>query len=100
RSWDRAVVYDAESGKVSIRKRKDVNRDKYDYELKLPRRKKEVSLFVDQETETNLKTEGADRQKNDVFLARLSLDHLSLMDRTFFILGLLSTLYVSAPWSD
>lgn len=74
--------------------------DSYDYELKLPKRKKEVSLFVDQETETNLKTEGADRRGNDVFLARLSLDRLGLLDRTFFVLGLLSTLYVSAPWND
>lgn len=26
RSWDRAVVYDAETGKVSIRRRKDVSK--------------------------------------------------------------------------
>jgi hypothetical protein len=61
----------------------------------LPKGKKEVSLFVDQETETNFKTEEDRRNSDDVFLATLSLDHLGLVNRAFFMFGFLSTLYIS-----
>jgi len=70
--------------------------------LKLPKGKKTVSLFVDQETETKLKTDEDKQDSNYVFLAKLSLDRLGLINRALSILGVLSlkTLYVSAPWHD
>jgi hypothetical protein len=61
----------------------------------LPKGKKEVSLFVDQTTETNFKTEEDSRDNDDVFLATLSLDHLGLVNRAFLMFGFLSTLYIS-----
>jgi hypothetical protein len=67
-------------------------------ELKLSKGKKEVSLFVDQQMETNFKTEEDRHESDDVFLATLSLDHLGLVNRALFVLGFLSILYVSTPW--
>jgi hypothetical protein len=68
-------------------------------ELKMPKRKRNVSIFVQQSTTAMLRTEET-RQEDDVFLARLSLDRLGLANRALFMFGCLSTLYVSAPWSD
>ncbi|RYN36894.1 hypothetical protein AA0112_g4532 [Alternaria arborescens] len=96
RSWDRVIVYDADSGDVDIRRKGEVDKENTGYtKLSLPKGKKEVSLFVDQETETNFKTEEDRRNSDDVFLATLSLDHLGLVNRAFFMFGFLSTLYIS-----
>ncbi|KAH4800474.1 hypothetical protein HBH69_198040 [Parastagonospora nodorum] len=101
RSWDRVIVYNADSGDVRIRRKGDVDREPNDYkELKLPKGKNQVSLFVDQETETNFKTEEESRGSDDMFLATLSLDNLGVVNRAFFVFGFLSTLYVSTPWQN
>ncbi|KAH3992115.1 hypothetical protein HBI24_223120 [Parastagonospora nodorum] len=101
RSWDRVIVYNADSGDVRIRRKGDVDRERNDYkELKLPKGKNQVSLFVDQETETNFKTEEESRGSDDVFLATLSLDNLGVVNRAFFVFGFLSTLYVYTPWQN
>jgi DNA-dependent RNA polymerase auxiliary subunit epsilon len=68
--------------------------------LELPRRRKSVSLYVEQDDETKVKTQKT-RKGNDIFLARLTLDHLSLVNRAHIFLGLVSTLYVaSGPHSS
>jgi hypothetical protein len=54
---------------------------------------KELSLFVRKDDETVLRTE-EEREIDDVFLARLNLDHLALLNRTRVRLGFLKTLYV------
>jgi hypothetical protein len=53
-----------------------------------------VSLFVAKNDGKSMKTED-NREADDRFLARLSLDHLGLVNRILFFLGSLSTLYVS-----
>lgn len=68
-------------------------------QLKLPKRKKQVSLFVAQDKENKFKTEDESQENKDVFLARLNFDNLGLTNRTLFHLGCLSTLYVSSPRS-
>jgi hypothetical protein len=61
--------------------------------IKLSKKRKDVSLFVEQNGETILKTED-ERLSNDVFLARLNLDHLGFTNRARLRLGYLRTLYV------
>jgi hypothetical protein len=53
-----------------------------------------VSLFVAKNDGKSMKTED-NRDADDRFLARLSLDRLGLVNRILFFLGSLSTLYVS-----
>jgi hypothetical protein len=53
-----------------------------------------VSLFVEKDNGIKLETDKT-RSSDDRFLARLSFDHLGLMDRALFFLGYLSTLYIS-----
>ncbi|KAF2688274.1 hypothetical protein K458DRAFT_427903 [Lentithecium fluviatile CBS 122367] len=99
-SWDRVVVYDTETGNVDIRKKQEVDKNKSGYEeLKLPKGKKQISLFVDSDKENRVKTGDETRQDKDIFLARLNLDNLGFTNRTLFRFGKLSTLYVAAPWS-
>jgi len=96
----RVVYYDADDGTILIRQKKKV--DKEDKKLKrfpLKRGKKEVSLWVDSETETTLKDD-KEKQDSDIFLAMLRLDNLGIMDKLYSELGLLSWLYVSASWND
>lgn len=62
--------------------------------LDLPKRRKSVSLYVEQDDETKLKTDET-RKESDRFLARLTLDHMSLANKARFLLGLISTLYVA-----
>ena len=115
-SWDRAVVFDPRDNSVDIRKKLDVDQDvisgicqvailplsstdvcatgiKYQ-KLALPKRRKDISLFVEQDKRMKLKT-GEQRASNDVFLARLNLDQLGLTNRALLLFGFLSTLYVS-----
>jgi hypothetical protein len=49
---------------------------------------------VEQDDKRRLKTD-VERGSNDVFLARLNLDHLGLRDWALFSLGYFSTIYVS-----
>ena len=71
--------------------------------VKLPARSKQITLFVDEETESRITTQstGNDGQ-NNVLLARLHLDRLGLYGQIFRFLGLLSTLYVInvGPFSE
>ncbi|KAF1851253.1 uncharacterized protein K460DRAFT_273478 [Cucurbitaria berberidis CBS 394.84] len=96
-SWDRVVVFDPENGQVDVRARREVQKDvdngKY-RKLKIPKRRKSMSLFVGKNDSTSLKIE-ENRNADDRFLARLSLDHLGFMNRAIFWLGNLTTLYVS-----
>lgn len=71
---------------------------KYPQELALPKRQRQVPLFVDQEQQKKLKIR--DIKENDILLARLSLDHLGFTNFTLFLFGCLSTLYVSDPPHD
>jgi hypothetical protein len=64
------------------------------YTLKLRKGQKKVSIYMGGGKKTRLKTEGI--EESDIFLARLNLDHLGLANRTLFLLGCISTLYVSA----
>ena len=115
KSWDRAVIFDPRNNSVDIRKKRDVAKDgingrheanKYQIgglietghhryqELRLPKGRKNVSLFVEQDDKMKLKID-EERHSNDVFLAKLNLDHLGLRNWALFSLGYLSTLYVS-----
>jgi hypothetical protein len=60
----------------------------------LRKRRKSISLYVDQDDETDFRTDEM-RKENDRFLARLTLDHLGLANKALFLLGYLSTLYVA-----
>ncbi|EOA91908.1 hypothetical protein ACJQWK_03982 [Exserohilum turcicum] len=97
-SWDRAVIFDPRKNSVDIRKKSEVaktvqNGDFPCREITLPRKTKELSLFVGHDDETALRTEN-ERKTDDVFLARLNLDHLGLSNRARLRLGYLKTLYV------
>ncbi|KAJ4377344.1 hypothetical protein N0V83_000169 [Neocucurbitaria cava] len=114
RSWDRAVVFDPKDNSVDIRKKKDMDKISskllqlnWDWnegrhllgnhryqQLELPKGRKKVSLFMDQDDKMRLKTDEK-RSGDDVFLARLNLSHLGLTNWALFSLGYLSTLYVS-----
>ena len=61
--------------------------------IKLSKKRKDVSLFVEQDGETIVRTE-EERLSNDVFLARLNLDHLGFTNRARLRLGYLRTIYV------
>ena len=63
--------------------------------VKLPARRRQVTLFVDEETETKLTTRStrSDGQSN-ILLAQLYLDRLGPYGQIFRFLGMLSTLYV------
>lgn len=118
-SWDRAVVYDLESGKVDIRKKQDIEKDrttgkdprtrkgatKVPFRLtifigvntyqpiQLTKRKNSISLYIGQSNGDKLRTDA--RSDDDKFLARLSLDHMGFMNRLLLALGFITTLYVS-----
>ena len=71
--------------------------------VKLPARSKQVTLFVDEETESKLtiQSTGRDGQSN-ILLAQLYLDRLGPSGQIFRFLGMLSTLYVknAGPTSE
>lgn len=113
-SWDRAVIFDPRKNSVDIRKKSEVAKTVQNgecasvsswlliddrsgdfpcREITLPRKTKELSLFVGHDDETALRTEN-ERKTDDVFLARLNLDHLGLSNRARLRLGYLKTLYV------
>jgi hypothetical protein len=52
-----------------------------------------VSLFIEQDDEIKLKVY-EERNSDDVFLARLNLDHVGIGNRALIKFGYLSTLYV------
>lgn len=95
RSNSPVVVYDCDQKTVQVRSKKDVESEENYQKVKLPARSKQVSLFVDGETESQLTTRstGRDGQSN-VLLAQLYLDRLGPYGQIFRFLGMLSTLYV------
>ncbi|KAF2281460.1 uncharacterized protein EI97DRAFT_463786 [Westerdykella ornata] len=95
-SWGRAIVL-TKSGDVDIRKKRDVEKNAGpEYQrLKLPRRKRTVSLFIDQDDDGKLITE-EESSPDDRFLGKLILDRLGLVNQALFLLGHLRTLYVAA----
>ncbi|KAF1930024.1 uncharacterized protein M421DRAFT_419052 [Didymella exigua CBS 183.55] len=93
-NWNRALVLDTESGFVDIQRESDVDGSEYQ-KLKLRKGQKKVLIYMQQDKQNRLKTENF--EKNDVFLAKLSLDHLGLANRALLLFGCLTTLYVSAP---
>ena len=63
--------------------------------VKLPARKKQVTLFVDKETGSRLTTRSTgDEGQSNLLRAQLQLNHLDTLGQVFRFLGLLSTLYV------
>ncbi|KAH9862483.1 hypothetical protein IAQ61_009900 [Plenodomus lingam] len=100
-NWGRrVVVYDPERGDANVRKAKDVWHDAAQYQLlKLPKRRKHVSLFVEENDDTKLKVGESEDEKgngnaDERLFATLSLDRLSLVNLVLFTWGRLSTLYV------
>ncbi|KAL5377183.1 hypothetical protein DPSP01_009995 [Paraphaeosphaeria sporulosa] len=96
-SWDRAIVYDLESGKVDIRKKQDIEKDRTtgvnEYQpIQLTKRKNSISLYIGQSNGDKLRTDA--RSENDKFLARLSLDHMGFMNRLLLALGFITTLWL------
>ena len=71
--------------------------------MDLPPKRKQVTIFVDPETESKptIASRGADGQSN-VILATLYLNRLGVYHQVLRFLGLLSTLYVinAGPWSE
>ncbi|KAF3040508.1 hypothetical protein E8E12_007247 [Didymella heteroderae] len=99
KSRKRVVVYDPQSGNVDIRPERKVleteSTGNRSYQpLQFPKHNKSVSLYIEHHDDTKLKTE-ADASESDRFLARLTLDHLSPMNRARLWFGLISTLYVA-----
>jgi len=70
--------------------------------LKIPSRRKRVTIFVDPETEAIPTTEIATDGLYNVVLAKLYLDELGRYHRFLRFLGLLTTLYVLHPasWAE
>ncbi|KAF3048519.1 hypothetical protein E8E11_005814 [Didymella keratinophila] len=95
-SWERVVVFDPESGNVDIRRKKKANahRGNQPYPSLDLNGRKSISIYVEQNDETKLKT-AETRTDSDRFLARLTLDHLSLINQARFAFGFISTLYVA-----
>lgn len=63
--------------------------------VKLPARKKQVTLFVDKETGSKLTTRSTgDQGQSNLLRAQLQLNHLDTLGQVFRFFGLLSTLYV------
>lgn len=60
---------------------------------RLSKKREDVSLFVEQDGETILKVK-EEQLSNDIFLARLNLDHLGFTNRARLRLGYLRTLYI------
>ena len=112
-SWNRVVVFDPQNGSVDVRKQRDVQKDlergkcclrtrqrigidpvqgsKYQ-RLELPKRSQNVPIFVEKNDDTKIATK---QEKDNRFLATLSLDRLGAMNRVLWLAGSLSTLYVS-----
>lgn len=64
-------------------------------EVKLPTRKKHVTLFLDKETRSKFTTQSTGDEGQSNFLrAQLQLDRLNVLGQVYRILGLLETLYV------
>ncbi|KAF6226435.1 hypothetical protein HO133_009301 [Letharia lupina] len=103
RSNSPVVVYDCDQKTVQVRSKKNVESEDNYQKVKLPARSKQVTLFVDEETQSKLTTRstGRDGQSN-VLLAQLYLDRLGPYGQIFRFLGLLSTLYVmnAGPLSE
>ncbi|KAF2731011.1 hypothetical protein EJ04DRAFT_567195 [Polyplosphaeria fusca] len=94
----RVVFFDRRNGSVDLCKEAKIDINK-SIKLQFPKGKKQVSIFLDQKRE-GLTTERDDQGDDDIFLARLNLDHLGFFDRTFLHFGGQYTLYVSAPWEE
>lgn len=67
--------------------------------IKISSRRKQVTIFVDSETESKPTTESATDGQGNVVLTKIYLDHLSKYHRFLRFLGLLTTLYVLNPAS-
>ena len=63
--------------------------------MRIPARARQVTLFVDEETESKLSISStSEKGHSNVLLAQLYLDRLGPYGQIFRFLGLLSTLYV------
>lgn len=68
--------------------------------MKIPGRSNQVTLFVDEKTESKLTTQSMEPDgPPNVLVARLYLDRLGLYGQIFRFLGILSTLYVTKAGS-
>ncbi|CAI6335462.1 unnamed protein product [Periconia digitata] len=96
-SWDRVIVYDPESGDLSRHRKSTVDEDHAYQKFEIPRGRRELSLFVDSETETRLKTDAEEQIGNYLFYAKLRFDKLGPVNHLLEIFGVLSlrNLYVS-----
>lgn len=61
---------------------------------------RQFSLRTDLDTKKGSKVKEGEQSTKDVFLAGLSLDHLSPANRFRRELGFLRMLYVSTPWRE
>jgi len=101
----RVIIYDCEKKSVQVKRQQEVDADpkKPDYKsIELPRRKTQVTIFVDPETESVPTTEHASGGHSNVMLVKLYLDRLGKWNQVLRCLGQLRTLYVSniEPWSE
>lgn len=72
------------------------DRNKVDYaKIPLPRRERELTIFVDPETESKVTTEEMTGGHSNILLAKLYLDRLGIWHQILRCLGQLSTVYVS-----
>ncbi|PVI05711.1 hypothetical protein DM02DRAFT_668072 [Periconia macrospinosa] len=97
-SWGRVMVYHTESGDLERHKKSSVEKDDSYRKLKLSGRKY-ISFFVDQETETKLKTDKDELDGNYVFFSKVGLRSLGPLNKILSMLGVLSlkSLYVASP---
>jgi len=98
---NRCLVLDAEDKTVEIRNEKEVKNSEFFQKIPIPPGQKQVTVFVDPDTEkvtTNNETNG----QSNVMLAKLYLDKLSPMNKVLRTFRQLSTLYITnlRPVSD
>jgi len=112
-SWgERVIVFDRDSGNVDVRRKSDVENGPalqiyicktkltlrtgrlVVQKFELPKRRRNISLFVKKNDDAKITIE-ENRSADDRFFASLSFDHLGLINRVLFLLGSLSTLYIS-----
>lgn len=85
---------DQSVGQLTIILAADLEKGEYK-EYKLPPREDTFVLFVDSETESELRTESTTNGHCNVLVARLNLDRLGLMNQILRSVSQLSTLYVT-----
>jgi len=92
---NRCLVLDAGDKTVEIRNEKEVKRDSENFKMiPIQRLQKEVTVFVDPNTE-EVTTDNETNGQSNVMLAKLYLDQLSLTNRVLQALSKISTLYIT-----